>query len=270
MTVPWLPMCLWESVVLSVLRDSLNLLRQSDPCTLLKILMYNLKAKDLMELRWMPMDNLEIGDSLADQERMAGLDRLATLEDLVCLESLVIQDLQDPSQIWNHSSTNFSNLQEKRDLHLIPFLTCKLKLDLWDLEDLLACKGPMVLKASKDLKVKLETQDLWDPLAPWVLEAFLVFLERMEKLDKTESLAHPDPLAIQEKEVCLACLDFLDLRATVASLALMGQRVLLVLQEKKENLVDLDQWDPLALLAKQDPEARGEGRDPQVLLDLEE
>ena len=55
----------------------------------------------------------------------------------VCLGSQETLDLQDLSLIFNPSWNKSSNPKEaKKDPRLIHFLTCKLKLALWVLEDL--------------------------------------------------------------------------------------------------------------------------------------
>lgn len=50
-------------------------------------------------------------------------------------EDLELQDHQVHSQIWDLSWGKWSNKLEKKDLHLIHFHTCKLRLAQLDLED---------------------------------------------------------------------------------------------------------------------------------------
>jgi len=84
-----------------------------------------------------------------------------------------------------------------------------------------------------------------------------------------EIQVHLVPLANLVREVCLACLAYLDPRDTEGSLDWMEQRATLVPQEKREKMVPqvlwvlLDPWDLLDL------EVREEEMDPQECLDQE-
>ena len=85
----------------------------------------------------MLLDQVEIGeleDDLVLQEQWAHPVLLVIQAHLVSLETL---DLLDPNPIYSPSLTKFKHLRVgKKDLRLILSLTCKLKLDLWDREDL--------------------------------------------------------------------------------------------------------------------------------------
>ena len=84
-----------------------------------------------------------------------------------------------------------------------------------------------------------------------------------------EIQVHLVPLDNLVREVCLACLAYLDPRDTEGSLDWMEQRATLVPQEKREKMVPqvlwvlLDPWDLLDL------EVREEEMDPQECLDQE-
>ena len=85
----------------------------------------------------MLLDQVEIGEREVDlvlPEQWAHPVLLVIQALLVSLETL---DLLDPNPIYNPSLTKFKHLRvDKKDLRLILSLTCKLKLDLWDREDL--------------------------------------------------------------------------------------------------------------------------------------
>jgi len=70
----------------------------------------------------------------------------------------------------------------------------------------------------------METLDHLDRLASWVREVFKVCLGKREKLDGMERLGLPVHRDRQEKEGCLACLGFLDLKVIADFLVWMGQR----------------------------------------------
>ena len=85
----------------------------------------------------MPLDQVGIGeleDDLVLQDQWAHLVLPVIQAHLVSLETL---DLLDPNPIYSPSLIKFKRLRVgKKDLRLILSLTCKLKLDLWDREDL--------------------------------------------------------------------------------------------------------------------------------------
>merc|ERR1712223_113934 len=98
----------------------------------------------------------ELEDDLVLQEQWAHPVLLVIQAHLVSLETL---DLLDPNPIYSPSLTKFKHLKvDKKDLRLILSLTCKLKLDLWDREDLQVWVVLLDLKVSWVLKEKLEIQ----------------------------------------------------------------------------------------------------------------
>merc|ERR1712223_1165445 len=107
----------------------------------------------------MLLDQVEIGELEVDlvlQEQWAHPVLLVIQAHLVFLETL---DLRDPNPIFSPSLTKFKHLRvDKKDLRLILSLTCKLKLDLWDREDLQVWVVLLDLKVSWVLKEKLEIQ----------------------------------------------------------------------------------------------------------------
>lgn len=168
--------------------------------------------------KWILMDPVDKMDQVDEVENLVDQEILDHLDFLGHLVPLVILDRPGLNLIFSHSWNKSNNhKEEKKDLPLIHFLTCKHLLDPLDQEDHQACKVLLALRASKDPWENLAILDHLGLLDQAVHEVFQVFLEKMANQAEMEKEDPWDRLDLQGREDFLECLVYQDPRDTEVS-----------------------------------------------------
>ena len=115
-----------------------------------------------MKFQWILSGQAAIQDKRDEEVKRDEEAKWVFQVTLVCLVCQETPDPPDHSLTSNPSWNKSSSLKEvKKDLLLIHFLICKLKLDLLDPEEVQVCKVHLDLKA---FKAPWESQVIQDPL----------------------------------------------------------------------------------------------------------
>lgn len=179
-----------------------------------------------LETKALP-DGLEMVDG---EENRDHPEHLETQEFQAC------PDLQDPSQISSLSLIKSRpHRAAKKDHHQIHSLTCKLKLDRWDLEDLLEIGDLPDPRVSWDHKETQVIPDNQGRLEQWGQEVFQVLWEKKVNLARMENQDRPDPMDHLESVDYLECLEYQVRRDIVAFLDWMELKEKLEGLEKRER-----------------------------------
>jgi len=194
-----------------------------------------------------------------------GEDQHLPRDDLVLRDPRVAQGLlvlQDLSLTSGLSWDKLNSKPERKDRHLTPSHTCKLRLDLLGLVDLQVSEDPRALRGSWDHKETPETRDHQDHLA---CRASLVCQDSPGKKERLELTGRQDlqvPLANLVREDCQECLVFQAPRDTEGSLDWTEPKVTLVHPERRARMDPLVQWEQLDLLDRQGLEESVVGMGP--------